>query len=70
VLVLRVWWEPGEAGGLRARVLTDDSGIEADDRSVACAGVDTVVQVVERWLAEFMATNETRRPHDPPRGPP
>jgi hypothetical protein len=54
VLVLRAWVETGPAGGLRVRILTEESARNADRDSTVCASVDQAVEIVRLWLEEFL----------------
>jgi hypothetical protein len=56
VLIVRLWFEPDHAAGLRARITqTTASG---DERAIAVvASADDICAVVKEWVERFLASN-------------
>jgi hypothetical protein len=55
VLIIRVWFEPGEQPpGFRARII-QTTDLEAGERHLAVArSPDAVLSTVQRWLARIV----------------
>ncbi|MFF4752703.1 hypothetical protein ACWD5R_11190 [Streptomyces sp. NPDC002514] len=53
VLVIRVWWEPGQTPALRARLLVADSALHPPVVYATAAGPDDVCRQVAAWLQRW-----------------
>jgi hypothetical protein len=56
LFIIRAWAEPGSSSPLRAQIrLTTDVSL-GFERSLTVAQEDAVVEAVQAWLAEMLAT--------------
>jgi hypothetical protein len=58
VLVLRIWTETDAIDGVRARIASDTNRAVQASTSVAGGSVDDVVDLVRRWVLEFVNASQ------------
>jgi hypothetical protein len=57
-LVIRMWFEPGPGGGLRARITATTDLSERDETVTVSSSRDGIIAAVSVWIDAFMS--ETR----------
>ncbi|MFE9061180.1 hypothetical protein [Streptomyces violaceusniger] len=60
ILIVRVWYEPGQTPALRARLLVVNSAQQAPAVYSAAAGLDDVCEQVREWLQNWSLSMEAR----------
>jgi hypothetical protein len=53
VLVVRLWWDSGEPGGFRARVLRTQDIEQEPQEVLSAASVAELLALVRGWIDEF-----------------
>jgi hypothetical protein len=53
VLILRVWFEPGDGSGFRARIISTVD-IESRQQEVVETSPEDALEVVRGWLAQIL----------------
>ncbi len=56
VLVIRVWFEPGAGGGLRARITGNVDLRERDETVTVCSSPEGTAEAVIAWIDAFMGS--------------